>query len=115
MADSDLETPGAKKRKRKEKKRKWEWTITNVDEAGERANASPGGEPEKTPVTAIRIDIPPSPAVTREESVSTDSEMSEVEERFVPEVTPNIGTETSSDSEMSEVDDNSRPGTSQSL
>ncbi|KAG9232282.1 hypothetical protein BJ875DRAFT_381042 [Amylocarpus encephaloides] len=113
MADSDLETPGAKKRKRKEKKRKWEWTITNTDEDG---LVTPQEQPNKTPMTEFKvgIPIPPSPAVEREASVSTDSEMSEAEERFVPPTADVNETATSTDSEMSE-EDGSRPGTSQSL
>ncbi|CAG8976378.1 hypothetical protein HYALB_00006151 [Hymenoscyphus albidus] len=111
MADSEIETPGAKRRKRKEKKRKWEWTITSTDEMGEFRPYTPVEQPEKTPVTAIRLEIPPSPAVTREGSVSTDSEMSEVEERFVPQETC---ANASTDSEMSEVDGSSNLGTRQS-
>ncbi|RDL39263.1 Uncharacterized protein BP5553_03603 [Venustampulla echinocandica] len=103
MADSDLETPGTRKRKRKEKKRKWEWTISSPEAEGEQTKT----EANKTPVTAFMVEKTPSTAVIRAASESTDSEMSEPEERFVPSVGP------STDSEMSDSDQ--RPGTSQSL
>jgi hypothetical protein len=118
MAESDLETPGARKRKRKEKKRKWEWTITNGDaESDDEHQAT-----RRTPVTA-RIADTPITAIRRGASVSggEDSEMSEAEERYVPSI--------SEDSEMSEREDGSvrseperatvekdeRPRTAQSL
>jgi len=69
MAESDLETPGARKRKRKEKKRKWEWTITSPeDEKGE-----DDARPTKSPVTAIRLERTPATAVWRGSSASSDS------------------------------------------
>jgi hypothetical protein len=103
LAESDLETTGARKRKRKEKKRKWEWTISSVEEDGEnettpvqRTNSDPG----HTPMTAVKKT--PATAIWRGASVSTDatdSEMSEAEERYVPSVA-----DPSTDSEMSEHD-----------
>lgn len=95
MAESDLETPGARKRKRKEKKRKWEWTITSTE-----GNEQDGSEAfTKTPLTAMKMEKTPITAIRRGVSVSAseDSEMSEAEERFVP---PG-----STDSEMSSSDD----------
>jgi hypothetical protein len=86
MADSELETPGARKRKRREKKRKWEWTIASTETDGEEdVGRTPLTAVRKTPITAIR----------RATSVSetSESEMSEPEARFVP-----FGSE---DSEMS--------------
>lgn len=106
MAESDLETPGARKRRRKEKKRKWEWTITNTE--------TEGVETEKTPVTAVNIADTPITTTPREASVSTDSEMSEAEGRFVASSIPSVApVDNSTDSDMSESDQ--RPGTSQSL
>lgn len=94
MAESDLETPGTRKRKRKEKKRKWEWTITSADAESEEEKETTG----RTPVTAVIPDTPIT-AIQRGASVSggEDSEMSEVEERYVPSI--------SEDSEMSERED----------
>lgn len=93
MAESELETPGARKRKRKEKKRKWEWTITSADADSEEEKEAT----RRTPRTAVIADTPVT-AVRRGASVSggEDSEMSEVEERYVPSI--------SEDSEMSEQD-----------
>ncbi|KAF4630393.1 hypothetical protein G7Y89_g7743 [Cudoniella acicularis] len=102
MAESELETPGARKRRRKEKKRKWEWTITNTE-----AEGAEGKDTDKTPMTAVNIADTPITTTCREASVSTDSEVSEVEGRYVPSVDP------STDSEMSDSDQ--RPGTSHSL
>ncbi|TVY52881.1 hypothetical protein LSUE1_G010320, partial [Lachnellula suecica] len=109
MAESDLETPGARKRKRKEKKRKWEWTITSTEGGdGSEAEVTPVS---KTPVTAVRVEKTPNTAIWRGASVSsnTDSEMSDVEEgRFVGACVD------ATDEEMSSSDDQ-RPGSSQSL
>ncbi|KUJ18253.1 uncharacterized protein LY89DRAFT_746513 [Mollisia scopiformis] len=95
MAESELETPGARKRKRREKKRKWEWTITNAETEGEEEKEVIG----RTPLTAVMLADTPITAIRRGSSVSggEDSEMSEAEERYVPSV--------SEDSEMSERED----------
>ena len=92
MADSELETDetqGLKKRKRKEKKRKWEWTITEAGAEGDLS--TPLEEPaEKRNMSGKSVPIPPSPLVDREASVSTDSELSEPEERFVEPATTKV-------------------------
>lgn len=107
MAESDLATPGTRKRKRREKKRKWEWTIPSTEENGDDESTPVG----RTPITAIRIEKTPNTAIWRGGSVSstTDSEMSEIEEgRFVGScIDP-------TDSEMSSSDDQ-RPRSSESL
>ncbi|KAL3427176.1 hypothetical protein PVAG01_00685 [Phlyctema vagabunda] len=79
-AESDPETPGARKRKRKEKKRKWVWTIG----AGEDAE---DGDPivgtPSTPATALKVETPAT-AIWRGSSlssVSSDSEMESIDER----------------------------------
>lgn len=94
MAESELETPGARKRKRREKKRKWEWTITNTETDGEEEGESESAK--RTPLTAVMLAETPITAIRRGASVSggEESEMSEAEERYVPSV--------SEDSEMSE-------------
>jgi hypothetical protein len=93
MAESDLATPGTKKRKRKEKKRKWEWTISSTEGETE-DQMEPAG---RTPLTALQLERTPITAIRRAVSVSEDSEASEVEERYAPSI--------SEDSEMSERDD----------
>ncbi|TAQ89166.1 hypothetical protein B7494_g2505 [Chlorociboria aeruginascens] len=101
LAESELETPDAKKRRRKEKKRKWRWTIGG-EEAGDSPQdemiiISPGTTIEKTPLTSVWPGPPVDPP--------TDSEMSEEASET---------SELSSDaSEASETDD--RPTRSQSL
>ncbi|KAL2076133.1 hypothetical protein VTL71DRAFT_1076 [Oculimacula yallundae] len=138
MAESDLETPGARKRKRREKKRKWEWTISTTTEKddGDNGEDTPVG---RTPLTAVMLARTPITAIRRGQSVSTDSasEVSEAEERFVPSdseemsmmpsmTRPEISVFSGEDSEMSDewsvqsepipFDDNdARPSTSQSL
>ncbi|PBP21921.1 hypothetical protein BUE80_DR007257 [Diplocarpon rosae] len=79
MAESDLETPGARKRKRQDKKRQWEWTI-NTTEADD-GDDMPAG---KTPLTAVMLERTPITAMRRGASVSESPEASEAEERFVP-------------------------------
>ncbi|KAF8863553.1 hypothetical protein BDZ45DRAFT_685801 [Acephala macrosclerotiorum] len=120
MAESGLETPGARKRKRREKKRKWEWTISSAEGDEEEE----GGEaPGRTPLTAVSST--PITAVRRGASVSEgDMSESEPEERYMPSV--------SEDSEMSDDreewggsvrsepdrgadDEDKRPRTAQSL
>lgn len=137
MAESDLETPGTRKRKRREKKRKWEWTISTTER-------DDGGDGEETPVgptplTAVMLARTPITAIRRGASVSEDSasEVSEAEERFVPPQSSSSASlegpaSVSEDSEMSderdewsrdvrsesrgfEEGDEERPMTSQSL
>ncbi|EPE35372.1 hypothetical protein GLAREA_11071 [Glarea lozoyensis ATCC 20868] len=93
MADQEIEpeNPDAKRRKRKEKKRKWEWTINS--EGGELITPLEDEQgPMRRKIAGLggKVVIPPSPAVEREASVSTDSEMSEVEERMVMPCVPRL-------------------------
>ena len=96
MAESDLETPGSRKRKRGEKKRKWEWTITSPDSEGEEDG------PGRTPITAVKIEQTPATAIWRGRSTSvsnTDSELSEAEN---PRLRRGMAGHSSKDSEMSD-------------
>jgi hypothetical protein len=76
MAESDLETPGARKRKRKERKRKWEWTITTPEDA-----VGEGARPSKTPLTAVRVEQTPATAIWRGTSVSSESDTEAEDDR----------------------------------
>ena len=66
MAESDLATPGTKKRKRKEKKRKWEWTISSTEGTTEEQQEPLGFG--RTPVTAFQLE--PLTAITQASSQS---------------------------------------------
>lgn len=121
MAESALQTPASKKRKRREKKRKWEWTISSTGDMGADDDNMPIG---RTPLTAMQIERTPITAIRRGASVSEaeDSEMSEVEERYQPEMSyePDFfgGSQDGSiesDFTMSSVESIERPTTSQSL
>lgn len=93
MAESDLETPGSRKRKRRDEKRKWEWTITSPeDEKGEDET-----KPGKTPLTAVKRT--PATAIWRGASVSSDSGLSEADAR---DGFQQVSVGLSEDSEMSE-------------
>lgn len=81
MADSELETPARRKRKRREKKRKWEWTITNTDSESTQDVEMADETPVTSVKTAIQIDDTPTTASWREVSVSTGSEVSDIEDR----------------------------------
>jgi hypothetical protein len=121
MADSEVgegDRKDERRRRRKEKKRKWEWTITS--EAGELSTpleqeVEGGDVKRKVAGGNGRVIIPPSPAVgngEREQSVSTDSEMSEVEERMVmpvkvPRLVLPVPTTTQSSTESVERRDSS--------
>jgi hypothetical protein len=120
MAESGLETPGAKKRKRREKKRKWEWTISSAEgEEEEEGREAPG----RTPLTAVSST--PITAVRRGASVSEgDMSESEPEERYMPSVSEDSemsddreewGGSVRSEPERGLDDEDARPRTAQSL
>ena len=77
MADSELETPGMRKRRHREKKRKWRWTI-----GGEGEDESPN---DMTPTNEVLLTAVEKTLITsvwrgHSEELVTDSELSEVSE-----------------------------------
>ncbi|CZR53229.1 related to glucan 1,4-alpha-glucosidase [Phialocephala subalpina] len=120
MAESGLETPGAKKRKRREKKRKWEWTISSAEGEEEEEGREAMG---RTPLTAVSST--PITAVRRGASVSEgDMSESEPEERYMPSVSEDSemsddreewGGSVRSEPERGLDDEDARPRTAQSL
>jgi len=101
MAESGLETPGARKRRRKDKKRKWRWTIGNGEDS----------DTEMTPTTAI--ESPPITSVWRPKSTDPHAAFSAADQYQQQGQLPcESATE---DSEMSEADQYERRGQSLDL